>query len=511
MPYEPTFPHPYLEAIDVTLEGGNNFQCVINPRDKITAYEITISSVKDGNEVCHVGAKEINNKLTKYYSIASGANIEMSEIPISDSPLPFQGKANSDDSIFVVNIPSVLVTEDGLQNGNEYFWTITLTKDDVSTTSKEFYFTSVSMPKIEFNVPSMVNSNRINISATYSQAENLLPAFYKVILYNRAKEVYVTDDIFSSDIVFEYDKLMNNEDYEIELSVVLDNGMEITNSYFFSVSYNEAHPSLFSTVEVNNQDTYVSIDCSQQASINGFFGGGGNIMFAKAKNQGEDTPEKPNILTLNDSQNVFWNKSGNNPIDFENTSQVIHWHAHDGFKGMILKKVDEFDMRRNISVSFEDGAFLYIEGQNDPQYHYLYKSDASAIAGDDEYSVAGTVLGYNQTEMIVTVESHSFITEGLQIQIGEEYRTITKVSKINEERTDVYLDNTFTISPIILFDKYAIYSKDYHYVLSDSTVIKDTDILLWNDFTPKSWYFICLTPSGVKYIEDPNEIEIIYD
>ena len=61
MPYQPTFPYPYLEGIDVSKE-NNVFKCLINPRDEIVGYKITILSNRDGSEVANINSKIINSQ-----------------------------------------------------------------------------------------------------------------------------------------------------------------------------------------------------------------------------------------------------------------------------------------------------------------------------------------------------------------------------------------------------------------------------------------------------------------
>ena len=109
MPYQPTFPYPYLEGIDVSKE-NNVFKCLINPRDEIVGYKITILSNRDGLEVANINSKIINGVQVKNYQLTE-----------QDTRLPLKG-SSKEDTWLNVSIPKL----SSLVNGQEYKWNITL-------------------------------------------------------------------------------------------------------------------------------------------------------------------------------------------------------------------------------------------------------------------------------------------------------------------------------------------------------------------------------------------------
>ncbi len=125
MPYQPTFPYPYLEAIDVGLEDGNDFKCLINSRDIIQKYIVTIMSALDSSVVCTIKGEFYSGNFKKYKKVGSGAETEISPIPNDDSALPLKGSP-SDNSWLQVNIPQNM----GMINGQNYKWNITLFEED---------------------------------------------------------------------------------------------------------------------------------------------------------------------------------------------------------------------------------------------------------------------------------------------------------------------------------------------------------------------------------------------
>lgn len=513
MPYEPTFPQPYLSAIDISLDEGSNFQCVINPRDEIIAYKITIKKIEDSETVCVVRGLINEGVQEKYYKDGGSAEVQITDIPDSDTTLPARGRANSDDSILVVNIPKM----SSLTNGCEYFWTIELTApnntdaNDTSNTvkSKDFYFTTAKNPEITMPQLSILESNRLEVAIPYSQEQNLLPAYYRFNLYNKAKEVYTTDDVFSSNIVFEYDKFVNGEDYELELIVVLDNGITSVSQCDFSVSYTEATELLLSTTETDAESTCIVIDYSQQINMNGLIEGKDTLTFLRARNSGESYTDSPNILCMDKNQNIYWEKVGNESLNLEDVTHIIHWHPHDNFDGTIVEIEDQTDAGRRVSLSLSDGIFCYTNGYSNSINYYLYDGEASAIAGNDEHSAKGLVTGCSSDKTVtnitldITKQDKMAITPGMIISFDSKEAVIESVSdNIISVATD-----SFSYIPTV-GEICSIYKDNYRYVLADDDFLTEDDVLVWNNLTPTGWYYIIIAPYWIKLIKDTNTIEI---
>lgn len=65
MAYQPTYPSPYMEAIDATQEGGNIFKCLINPKDTILDASINIynNGISDEKLVYTGGTNTVSGDL----------------------------------------------------------------------------------------------------------------------------------------------------------------------------------------------------------------------------------------------------------------------------------------------------------------------------------------------------------------------------------------------------------------------------------------------------------------
>lgn len=511
MPYEPTFPQPYLKAIDVSLDGGNNFQCVINPRDVITAYTLTISKASDGTAVYSViGENTSSGTFKKYYKIGSATKVAISTIPPQDTPLPLQGKANSDDSTLVVNVPK----NNTLTNGSEYVWNITLTdKNGKTATSRDYYFATAKTPAVSFSVPQTVYGARLDIAATYSQNENLTPAYYRFDLYLGADIVYTTDDIFSTDITFTYDRLINDRSYTLELIVTLDNGMEVKQSADFDVSYSEVNTLVAPTAVANNHDGYVTVDFSNSANIKGVIEGNQTgVSYTKAYNEGDDIPDVENIAQLGENTSIYWNKSNTDSLELENAEHLVHIHLHKPFSGKVFEKIDEFSPLRNISIYFKDGQFYYNVGTREPVYYNTYTDAVTAIAGANAVSLAADEVAYTTSPPTITFASNALIKAGMIVQgesatDGIQHRVITSVST-SETNIVATLDSAFDGTLFDTNDTWVIYDPSYLYTIPEDATIGADDILIEHEPTPEDWYYLYIKNSGIEFIKDENNITI---
>ena len=132
MLYQPTFPSPYLETIDVENPTGNIFKCLINPKNKVVGYKMSILSNLDNSICCQIkgSLEEIDNSMVqkKSYSVDGGTTwVEFETIPEEDSVLPVIGNY-SDESWLQVLIPSDV--DLGLSNNSDYKWNITLQEEN---------------------------------------------------------------------------------------------------------------------------------------------------------------------------------------------------------------------------------------------------------------------------------------------------------------------------------------------------------------------------------------------
>lgn len=121
MPYKPTFPSPYMQAISASKDGGNVFRCLINPRDSVYGYELTISSVenelKEADETTETETHTISRTVDGTTKSVDGSDVALE---VGDSELPVIG-SSAEDSWLAVVVPKDLLTD-----GRSYTWRIKL-------------------------------------------------------------------------------------------------------------------------------------------------------------------------------------------------------------------------------------------------------------------------------------------------------------------------------------------------------------------------------------------------
>ena len=128
MNYPVTFPYPYLQGIDA--KENNVFKCLINPRDTIKNYILTILDSSNDIVACVRGyLKEDNNgniEQKKWCKIGEKKEVEL-ELTDNDSRLPLRGVFDDETWLCVeipscVEISSIETPKDILSNGNNYKW-----------------------------------------------------------------------------------------------------------------------------------------------------------------------------------------------------------------------------------------------------------------------------------------------------------------------------------------------------------------------------------------------------
>lgn len=121
MPYKPTFPSPYMQAVDASKDGGNVFKCLINPRDSIYGYELTIESAENELKESEETTETETHKISRNYGDDTKLiDNTATALDIGDSELPVIGSSAEDAWVCVV------VPKDLLTDGKSYTWRIKL-------------------------------------------------------------------------------------------------------------------------------------------------------------------------------------------------------------------------------------------------------------------------------------------------------------------------------------------------------------------------------------------------
>lgn len=201
MLYQPTFPSPYLETIDATNPAGNVFKCLINPKNKVVGYEITVLSNIDNSPVCKIKGyleDEVETEKQvqkKSYSINNGTPwTEFENVPDEDSVLPIVGSF-TDESWLKVVIPSSDIINLGLTNDNEFKWSITLyeEKPSIKVSTETFYDNYNNANKHRLS-----KTNRIENTPLYIKYKNIVRQITNVSNANSSYTLITLDSAFDS-------------------------------------------------------------------------------------------------------------------------------------------------------------------------------------------------------------------------------------------------------------------------------------------------------------------------
>ena len=272
--------------------------------------------------------------------------------------------------------------------------------------------------------------------------------FYKVDLYLDNELIHTSNEVYSTFVKYKYGGLISDNEYTVKLTLGIGNNETITYSKTFDVNYKK-HNAIINPIATDDKKKgCVKIDFSKNSSIKGNLEGySDELTYTKFKNGASaDIPEDNNAISLNTYQSIYWDNFNENPLNLNNTTQLIHWHGHPGFNDYIFKKTDNSDVRKNITVGYNGEYFYYIVGINESVRYspILNKYYSYPYSGYDD----------DMNEIILTAVSDD--------------------SEIN---------------------------KGYYYVLSDETNLEDNAELLCNDMAYNYWWLIVVKDDEVQFIK----------
>ena len=434
---------------------------------------------------------------------------------------------------------------------------------------------------VTFDVPEIINSSSHTFSATYSQEQKVGVAYFQYDLFKNGIEIASSGKVFTQNITHTFDNLVNDTTYDVLLTIVNNDGIEIHEERTFKAEYPMMASTVMPVLSLDDDVGCISVDFDNNASIpstligtdkaeHKVFGttnetpnytvvasgktleGSTDIVIlvdyhpniqrnmyvkindeitrivlcAKRENdilavrlqtpglQTDDAEGLPyeilsffNGIHLEENESILWDTISDNPLTLpDNSSQVIHWHGHHGFNGVILEKINSDFTLGSTVVSYDGMNFSYKLGTEDVVNFCPYTGFANAIAGRDEHSVTGLVNEYDSSSLVVTVDNSELVVVGGSLQINNECRTITSV--VNDgDFSIVTIDRAFKTPPTTE-DEYVIYDENYLYILSDDGEISDNDILIDNDLSYKYWWLIVLMPNEVRFIKTVPFLEI---
>lgn len=311
MAQRPTFPSPYLNAIDATVD--NDFVCLINDRDIITSYTLSIIKIETSETVyTHTGDETI-----------------------------YGGRGNN--SYLIVTVPA-----NTLSNESEYKWKVALT-DNVGLTveSKEYYFTCVAEPILNIESPDVINGVLTTANATfigtYECASPLI--YYRFILSKDGEIVKDTGEVYSQYLCFEYDMFMQGN-YSLALQTENEKKMKSETRLDFVVEYTSAPTNVAPECYVSPGENSVVVDFSEVMTIPGTY-------VPDTKYQQIDVTDSLKGIYIPKNTELYWQQrvgvSDNLDIDEDLFAVQLMVNLPYGQQGKII----ELSGDNNITVSFD--------------------------------------------------------------------------------------------------------------------------------------------------------------
>lgn len=321
MAYQPTYPSPYMETIDATQEGGNIFKCLINPKDTILNATINIYSNTDSSLVktvelddsifpfvgglsdnswlsCVVDGENLNNKRDYKWSIT---------LAYDESENISSGYISSVSGSDYITIPGTSSLYNRLKDGGVYYIVTSSERVKISSvrwggtngiithlyvhlessfsvppiegdiydietnhltlTSPEYYFKARTNPKVTFEVPEIISNSTHTFTSTYSQDQKVGVAYFQYDLFKNGVEIASSGKVFTQDITYTFDNLVNDTEYDVVLTILNNDGVEMHEERTFNVDYPIMVSTINPIVTVDNDKTCISVDFTNNASI----------------------------------------------------------------------------------------------------------------------------------------------------------------------------------------------------------------------------------------------------
>ena len=514
MPYQPTYPYPYLDAIDVSLDNGNNFKYLINPKDRIIAYKIDILSTTSATPIYYVRGAIVGGTRKKYQKIGSNNETEITTIPTTDTVIPLQG-SYSDESWLQVNIPKIAE----ITNSLDYKHRITLYETNPTIKITEGIVQTYT--NLETSITLQSNSNIV--AGMYIKCRNQLR---EILTWNPITKVatitaFTTGPVVANDIYEIYSNYIVSNDYYFKarttptLSIdIADNATITSSERKFITTYTQAENINISHftynlyldgVLIDTTDEVVSTDISY--TYEGFLSGKEYVL---------------ELIVVNDDKVE---------TKLERTFTV----SYSELKTLALPILTIDNYKTCIDIDFSDNANIYgiLEGSQTETFK-KFKNEETGLppTGNNTNAISLSInqnLYWNTVNEIIplniptdsTIYLHTHFHEGFSgtiIELIDEDNAVSTVRvrydgtkfywQIGNNAEESYDPYTGGVASAIQASGYTV-DPTKLYVLNDDDVLNDTDILVYNDLPYDYWWNIIILPTEVQFVKGKKYSESV--
>lgn len=521
MNYPVTFPYPYLQGIDA--EESNVFKCLINPRDTIKNYILTILDSSDDIVACVRGyLKEDNNgniEQKKCCKIGEKKEVELSITP-NDSKLPLRGVFD-DETWLCVEIPSRVeilgmeTPKNILSNGNNYKWKLEVF-DAMYDIVPKVYGTNHA------------GSDDYASSVTFDKINGLSSNDTSDLWFRYGDEYYDVHHIADSQ-VFLWERLPSDPTDSSKAETPIYIGIrryEYPSEYYFQARKN---PNIdFDIPDIINSSTLdVNFTYTQEQSVpvsyyifNLYLGSklinttgeiySSDIRYKYFGLLNDSTYTLELILEDNVKRQFVYSKDFNVSYEIFNTLAAP------------LLEVNNQKCCINIDISSNAVISGVLEGQQDINLFKYKLTDGSSEVETNAMRLNDQSIYWNKTnnlDLNIPYESSVILHwhgdtgfNGIIFEKIDESNWMTNVSVGFNGKSFYYKIGTNAVVEYNIYEQEqsAIFHSEDEipniegnttlYILNEEDEILGTDILYSNDLTYKYWWHIIVLPDEVKFI-----------
>lgn len=275
--------------------------------------------------------------------------------------------------------------------------------EEIVVPNSEVVFNARTAPVLNFYPPTTINTVSRTFTATYSQEQGdaIKWARWETMISTNAGMEVIDDtgEVATGILEYTYDSFLNDNRYTVRVTVETENGIRVSRSGTFNVTYNVGVAETGLSTTGNANDGSIKLSWQKPSSIPGV-ASDTNYSFSNGK------------LNLGEGNTITWNTVNEEPMDFAEPYSVA-WRG-DAY-GMFSQLPQTFNANNTRSAAFSpDGSLLLVSGYSSTDIYsvenetltyvstinygakYITFNHAGTVAILDEkiYTVSGTTLTY---------------------------------------------------------------------------------------------------------------------
>lgn len=271
--------------------------------------------------------------------------------------------------------------------------------------SDEFYYTVTEQPTVTFTIngqdglastqqsPITVQYANPTFNIKYNTSYGILNHYCFTLFEKNSsgvyETIYSTKNVYSSNIVFNYNQFMSGHDYKIVASFVDNNQINITKEVYIKAQYNQDSTNSYLTAKYYRDHHSVVLDWSNTLLITPSVTSNNAVSYGKI----DDTDASNNYMSLQpDNEIAYTQIDGEDSLDFNDNTVYLRIKLFPDYIGKICEVADD---NGNIKSIEYDGIKLIakINGK-EKFYFYLYDThnDWDGCENYKYYSTLETAL-----------------------------------------------------------------------------------------------------------------------